>query len=449
MKMKAEEQYIDLFNEFHGLLSEKSASVMNEYRQDAFENFKAMGFPTKKSEAYKYTSVSKFFEQDYGLNLSRLEIPARPQDLFSCDVSGMDSVEAFLINDVFHHEVVKGEKLPEKVLLGSLKELAEAHPELVAKYYSKIANYSKDAIVSFNTAFAQDGILLYVPKNTKIEQPIQLINLLRSDVDLMSNRRILIILEDGAQAKVLICNHTIDQVKFIQTGVTEVFVGANAQLDLYELEETHTQTTRFNNTIVHQEADSNVLLNNMTLHNGVTRNSTEVVLKGKGAHIDCHGMAVEDQNQHVDNTTLIDHAVAHCTSNELFKYVLDDQSVGAFTGMILVRPDAQQTNSQQTNRALCVTRDAKMYARPQLEIYADDVRCGHGATVGQLDETALFYMQARGISEHEARLLLMFAFVNEVIDTISIDALKDRLHTLVERRFRGEVQKCSQCSICK
>src|SRR5699024_1033056 len=136
---------------------------------------------------------------------------------------------------------------------------------------------------------------------------------------------------------------------------------------------------------------------------------------------DCHGMAIEDKNQHVDNTTLIDHVVPNCTSNELFKYVLDDHSVGAFTGLVLVRPDAQKTNSQQTNRNLCVTKDARMYARPQLEIYADDVKCGHGATVGQLDETALFYMRARGISEHETRLLLMFAFVNEVIDTISIE----------------------------
>lgn len=447
MNMKVEQQYITLFKESRDLLDNNSAPVMNKYRQEAFDNFERLGFPSKKVEEYKYTPVSKYFEQEYGLNLSRLDIPSKPRDLFSCDVPGMDSIQAFLVNDLFHQEAVKG--LPKGVLLGSLKELAETHPELVEKYYAKIANHSKDAIVSFNTAFAQDGLLLYVPKNTMIEQPIQLINLLRSDVDLMSNRRILIVLEEGAQAKVLICNHTIDQVNFIQTGVTEVFVGANAQLDFYELEETHTQTVRFNNLTVHQQADSNVLLNNMTLHNGVTRNSTEVVLKGKGAHIDCHGMAVEDQNQHVDNTTLIDHTVAHCTSNELFKYVLDDHSVGAFTGMILVRPDAQQTNSQQTNRALCVTRDAKMYARPQLEIYADDVRCGHGATVGQLDETALFYMQARGISEREARLLLMFAFVNEVIDTISIDALKERLHTLVEQRFRGEVQKCSECSICK
>ena len=187
----------------------------------------------------------------------------------------------------------------------------------------------------------------------------------------------------------------------------------------------------------------------MTLHNGTSRNTTEVLLAGEGAEINLCGMAIADKNQHVDNNTSIDHAVPNCTSNELFKYVLDDQSVGAFAGLVLVRPDAQHTNSQQTNRNLCATREARMYTQPQLEIYADDVKCSHGATVGQLDENALFYMRQRGIPAREARLLLMFAFVNEVIDTIRLGALKDRLHLLVEKRFRGEVNKCQGCAICK
>ena len=176
---------------------------------------------------------------------------------------------------------------------------------------------------------------------------------------------------------------------------------------------------------------------------------TDLDKTGEGAEINLCGMAIADKNQHVDNHTSIDHAVPNCTSNELFKYVLDDQSVGAFAGLVLVRPDAQHTNSQQTNRNLCATRDARMYTQPQLEIYADDVKCSHGATVGQLDEGALFYMRSRGIAEKEARLLLMFAFVNEVIDTIRLEALKDRLHLLVEKRFRGELNRCQGCAICK
>ncbi len=447
--MKAEKQYIDLYHQSEALIHEHSSAVLNKPRAKAISDFEDLGLPTKRDESFKYTDASKAFEPDFGVNLKRLNIPANPEEVFQCDVPNLDTIQSFMVNDAFYPVIKKQSLLPEGVLFGSLRTLSEEYPELVQKYYAQLADTSKDAICALNTALAQDGILLYVPKNVVVDKPIQLINLLRADVSLMSNRRLLVIIESNAQAKLLLCNHAMDSVAFLSTGVTEIFVGENAHFDFYEMEETHTDTTRFNNIYVKQEANSNVLLNNMTLHNGLTRNTVEVVLSGEGAHIDCHGMAITDKNQQVDNSTVIDHAVPHCTSNELFKYVLDDHSVGVFTGLILVRPDAQHTNSQQTNRNLCVTKDARMYARPQLEIYADDVKCGHGATVGQLDETALFYMRSRGISEEEARLLLMFAFVNEVIDTISIEALKERLHILVEKRFRGELSKCTGCVACK
>ena len=296
---------------------------------------------------------------------------------------------------------------------------------------------------------AQDGFVLYVPKNVVIEKPIQLVNVLRSSVDMMSNRRVLIILEENAQAKLLVCDHAMDSVKFLSTQVIETFIGNNAVFDLYELEETHNRSVRFSNLYVSQAANSNVLLNGMTLHNGVSRNMTNVYLDGPGAEIKLCGMAIADKSEHIDNNTFIDHRVSDCTSNELFKYVLDDDAVGAFAGKVLVRHGAQHTSSQQTNRNLCATRTARMYTQPQLEIYADDVKCSHGATVGQLDENALFYMRQRGISLKEARLLLMFAFVNEVIDNVRLDVLKDRLHVLVEKRFRGELNKCEGCAICK
>ena len=468
--MRAEQQYIDLFSQCEAMICRHSTEVMNAPRAQAFADFERQGFPTTKEEKYKYTDAAKLFAPDYGLNLNRLDIPVNPYEVFKCDVPNMSTALYFVVNDAFYNEerTMKNEEslshgnssfrrkatslhssLPEGVLLGSLKELAAQHPELVKKYYGKLADTSKDAITAFNTAFAQDGFLLYVPKGVVVDKPIQLVNILRADVNFMVNRRLLIVLEDGAQARMLICDHAMDDVNFLSTQVVEVFVGENAVFDFYELEETHNSTVRFSNLYVNQEANSNVLLNGMTLHNGTTRNMTEVTLNGRGAEINLCGMAIEDQNEHVDNHTIIDHKVSDCTSNELFKYVLDDQSVGAFAGKVLVREGAQHTSSQQTNRNLCATREARMYTQPQLEIYADDVKCSHGATVGQLDEKALFYMQQRGISLKEARLLLMFAFVNEVIDTIRMDALKDRLHLLVEKRFRGELNKCQGCAICK
>ena len=447
--MKAEQQYIDLFTQCEALICRHSAEGLNAPRAKAFADFERLGFPTRKQEKYKYTEVGKYFAPDFGLNLNRLEFPVNPYEVFKCDVPNMSTSLYFVINDSFDKHDHPSAQLPEGVLFGSLKELAVQHPDLIKKHYGKLAKTSEDGLTAFNTMFAQDGVLMYVPKNVVIEKPIQLVNILRADVDTLSNRRLLIILEEGAQAKLLVCDHAMDNVNFLSTQVTEVFVGENAYFDLYELEETHNSTVRFSQLFVEQQAGSNVLLNGMTLHNGTTRNTTEVQLVGRGAEISLCGMAIADKNEQIDNHTTIDHKVPDCTSNELFKYVLDDQAVGAFAGKVLVREGAQHTSSQQTNRNICATREARMYTQPQLEIYADDVKCSHGATVGQLDENALFYMQQRGIPLKEARLLLMFAFVNEVIDYIRMDALKDRLHRLVEKRFRGELNKCQGCTICK
>lgn len=445
--MKAEQQYIDLFTQAEAMICRHSAEVLNAPRARAFAHFRQSGFPTVKDEKYKYTDIGKLFEPDYGLNLNRLSIPVNPNDVFKCDVPNMSTSLFFVLNDSFYNGKTTA-KLPEGVLLGSLKEIAAAHPELLKPYYGKLADTSTDAVTAFNTMFAQDGLLIYVPRHVVVEKPIQLVNILRADVNFMVNRRVLIILEDGAQLRLLACDHAMDDVNFLATQVMEVYVGDNAMLDLYELEENSLNTVRISNLYVKQGANSNVLLNGMTLTNGTTRNGVHVTLAGEGAELDLCGMVIADKNQHVDNHTVIDHAVPRCNSRELFKYVLDDEATGAFAGLVLVRPDAQHTSSQQTNRNLCATRRARMYTQPQLEIYADDVKCSHGATVGQLDERALFYMRQRGIPEKEARLLLMFAFVNEVIDTIRLDALRDRLHLLVEKRFRGELNKCKGCRIC-
>lgn len=442
-------QYIELFAQCEAMICKHSAEVLNSPRAKAFEDFKRQGFSTRKDEDYKYTDVSKAFEPDYGLNLNRLDIPVNPYDVFKCDVPNMSTALYFVANDSFYNKALPKSNLPEGVLLGSLKELSESYPELVGRYYGKLAETSKDAVVALNTMLAQDGLLLYVPKGVVVEKPIQLVNILRADVNFMVNRRVLVILEDGAQARLLMCDHAMDKVDFLATQVIEAYVGSGATLDFYELEENTTATRRFSYLNVYQEADSNVLVGGITLHNGLTRNTTRVTLAGQGAYINLSGMAIADKDQHVDNHTFIDHQVPDCTSRELYKYVLDDSATGAFAGKVLVREGAQHTASEQTNRNLCVTRQARMYTQPQLEIYADDVKCSHGATVGQLDENALFYMRQRGVSEQEARLLLMFAFVGDVVDNIRLDALRDRLHLLVEKRFRGEMGKCQGCTMCK
>ncbi|WP_321478922.1 Fe-S cluster assembly protein SufD [uncultured Bacteroides sp.] len=447
--MSVEQQYIDLYAQCESMICNHSVKELNVLRKKAFADFQNLGFPTKKQEKYKYTDLNKCFAPDFGLNLNRLDVPVNPYEVFKCDVPNMSTLLYFVVNDSFYKKELPKSHLPEGAFFGSFRDLEQQRPELLSKFYGKLADTSKDGVTAFNTSFVQDGVVLYVPKDVVLDKTIQLVNILRGDVNFLMNRRLLVVLEEGAQARLLVCDHAMDHVNFLATQVVEIYLGENAIFDMYELEETHTSTVRVSNTYAKQEAGSRLLLNNMTLHNGITRNTTEVTLAGSGSEANIYGMAIADKNQRVDNHTFIDHAVPDCQSKELFKYVLDDQSVGAFAGIVLVRPEAQRTNAQQTNRNLCVTRDARMYTQPQLEIYADDVKCSHGATIGQLDENALFYMRARGISEKEARLLLMFAFVNEVIDNIRLDALKDRLHLLVEKRFRGELNKCQGCAICK
>ena len=296
---------------------------------------------------------------------------------------------------------------------------------------------------------AQDGLYVYVPKNVKVDRAIQVINILRSDVDLMVNRRVLIVLEAGAELKMLFCDHAADDRNFLATQVIEAYVGENASLDLYCLEETHHKSVRVSNVYIDQQRDSRVNHNVITLHNGVTRNKLDLTFTGEGAECQCYGCVIADKHQHVDNNTLITHKVPHCTSNELYKYVLDNQATGAFAGRVLVEHGAQKTTSQMTNQNLTASKEARMYTQPMLEIYADDVKCAHGSTVGQLNDAALFYMCQRGISLEEAKVLLQNAFINEVIDKMQLEPLRDRLHYLVEKRFRGELNKCKGCQLCK
>ena len=447
--MNSEKQYIDLFRECREQICVHSADALNAVRDTAFADFERLGFPSRKVERYKYTTIDKLFEPNYGVNINRIDMPVDPYKAFRCDVPNLSTSLYFIVNDQFRQALQPKENLPDGVTISSLAEYARLHPEFVEKYYAKIAKTSEDAVTALNTMLAQDGLLVHVAKNTKVDKTVQVINILRSNVDLMVNRRVLIVLEDGASAKFLFCDHAADDRQFLATQVIEAYVGQNASLDLYCMEETHYKNTRISNVYVEQQRDSRFNHNIITLHNGVTRNRLDVQLRGEGAECWCNGCVIADKTQHIDNNTLIDHQVPHCTSHELYKYVLDDKSTGAFAGRVLVRHGAQKTVSEEVNQNLCATKEARMYTQPMLEIYADDVKCSHGSTVGQLNDAALFYMRQRGISEKEAKLLLEFAFINEVIDNIELEPLRDRLHYLVEKRFRGELSKCEGCKMCK
>ncbi len=441
------QDYIDIFNDHRATIEHSCGKEVNAQREAAYKLFAEAGFPDSKDEDYRYTKVASYFSDNYGLDLAGKTAVADTLKGFSCSVPDIDAHTIYLINGWYYTESAIKD-LPEGVILCSFSEASKKHPELFAKYYNQKAKESSDSTVHLNTMLAQDGIFFYVPKNVQMNKPVQLINVLSANVDMLSSQRSLIIVEDFAKAQILICDHTLTNHSFTANHVREIFVGNNAFFEYYLIENQHNKVNQVISSFIHQEANSNVHSSVVTLHNGNTRNNTFVTLAGENSNSELYGMAITDKQQHLDNFTEIDHAVPNCTSTELFKNVLDDTSTGAFKGRIIVRPDAQRTEAYQTNKNICLTPHAYINTRPQLEIYADDVKCSHGATVGQLDEEALFYMQARGISPEEARMLLMFAFTHEVIDQVRLESLKERLKTLVEKRLRGEISKCTGCAMC-
>jgi len=444
-----ETQYIDIFNQYRHVIDEKSAQGLNSLRDKALEAFKKQGFPTKKMEDYLYLDVAAEFLPDFGLNLNRVPFHGNPYVAFRCEIPNLTTNLYFVLNDIFHKEHQPRVEYPKGVFVGSFKDFSEQQPDVFAKYYGQVADVNNNGIVAFNAMFVQDGFVIYVPKGVVVEKPIQLINILKSEFNYLVNRRIMIIAEDDAQVKLLVCDHTVDESQFLATQVTEIFAGKNAVVDYYDLEENSDKVTRLTNTFVYQQENSNVLVNNMTFNTGVSRNNYHVKLSGEHAEAYVCGMVISDRRQYVDNFAFLDHLVPHCTSTQLFKYVLQDEAKGSFCGRIRVEKDAQKTMAYQSNNNLCISPTAHMYSKPQLEIYADDVKCSHGLTTGQLDEDALFYLRSRGIPKETARLMLMQAFAAGVLEHVRIDRLKDRLLDLVEKRFKGEAARCGNCMVCK
>jgi Fe-S cluster assembly protein SufD len=338
-------------------------------------------------------------------------------------------------------------QLPSGVWIGSLNEAAKRFSELVGRHYGRYAKSENDGLVHLNTAMASDGVFIYVPKNVVQGKPVQVVNLVESDVDLFNQHRNLIIVEENADFTLIICDHTLSPQKFLTNAVTEVFVGENAHFDIIRVQNEHNNACKITNTFIHQERNSTASSNNITLHGGLIRNSTYHYLAGEGSESNSYGLYLADKWQHVDNFVNVEHLAPDCRSNQLFKGVLDDMSTGAFNGRIFVDKVAQGTAAYQKNNSILMTDDAKMDTKPQLEIFADDVKCSHGATVGQLDDNALFYLQSRGIDKREAKLMLMFGFAHEVLQNIKIEPLRERMDNLVMQRLKGELSRCASCMV--
>lgn len=447
VKLDTKENFIELYQKNLEIIKNGSPEYINEVREKAFEQFKVLGIPDKKNENYKYTDLNKEFDNGYKNYFSPKNIQFQINDIFSCDVPNLNTKVILLLNGWYYDRENLMTELPGGAVIGSFQKATELYPDLVKKHFTKYANCEKEGLVALNTAFVKDGVFLHVPKGVVIEKPIQIINILMDDEEGFTQHRNLFILEENSQASVVICDHTLSKPNFLTNSVTEIYVGQNASLEYSRMQNEHNGSRQVSHLYFNQEKDSRVNANTISLHGGLIRNNVNVLLNGEGCDNTTTGLYFTDKGQHIDNYMFMDHAHPNCISNQLFKGVLDDYATGAFSGKVLVRKDAQKTQAYQTNNNILLTDDVDIKTKPQLEIYADDVKCSHGATVGQLDEDAMFYLRARGIPEKEAKLLLMYAFANDVIKTIQVPALQERIQDLVDKRLRGELSRCNSCQM--
>jgi Fe-S cluster assembly protein SufD len=440
-------ELVNSFYQNYDILRQYTPEFINGVREKAIKYFKRTGIPDRKDEKYKYTNLEPVFRHNFRNAISSGEIHFDINHIFKCDIPTLDTHVILLLNGFYYDRNRLLRELPSGAIVGSFAKASVEYPELVEKYYGKYAQLTKEGLVALNSAFSQDGIFVYVPNNVILRKPIQIVNLIISDDDIMVQHRNLLVLEKNARATVIVCDHAFSPQKFLTNSVTEIYAGPDSFLDYTKVQNEHNDATQISHIYLNQETNSNVTSNLVTLHGGLVRNNFNVRLNGKGCENNTNGLYLADSGQHIDNYINIDHVKPYCQSNQLFKGVLDDFATGAFNGRILVRRNAQKTQAYQANNNILLTDDARMNTKPQLEIYADDVKCTHGATVGQLDEDALFYMRARGIGEHEARLMLMYAFAHEIIDHIKVKPLQERIDHLVEKRLRGELSRCENCAM--
>ena len=438
-------QYISLYNQNKELLTSKSAPVMNAFRGGALTWLKTTGIPAKGTENYETIDLRQILAPDYGINLARVRLNVNAGASFRCGVPHLTSSLFFFKNDLYSEAKDARKNFPEGLYVNSISSFCKEYPKTAARYYGSIADL-RNPLVALNSLLVQDGIVIWAKEGLKAEFPIQIVSIFENQQPLMALRRILIIAEKDSKLQILDCDHTqTEDVAFLNLQVVEVIAGENASVEICEIEESSEQTTRLSSMYVSQGKQSQVSATGVTLYNGISRNEYNCSFSGPDAHLSLSGMAIEDRTRSVDTFSHVEHTLPGCKTDELFKYVVDDEATGTFSGMIKVNKGADRTEAYQNSRNIIGNDQARIYSKPRLEIYDDDVKCSHGCAIGQLDEKQIFYMRTRGLDEAQAKFLLKQAFMTDVIDKISLPDFKLRLHALVERRFAGESLNCTSC----
>lgn len=397
-----------------------TVALQTDLREQAAARFDALGWPTPELEEWKYTNLAALARTRW----KTAEGGSAPQ--IEGSLHDRAFAELIFVNGRFHES--RGAAAGVEILPLSK---AQQHPA-IERHYARYADYQRHAMTALNTANTQDGGLIVVADGAAVSGFVHLL-FIGSGNEVWSHPRNLIVVGKGAQVAVV--ESYVGNGKYFTNAVTEIVAGESAIVDHYRVERESIDAFHVGTVQIHQERSSNVTSRHIALGGGLVRNEVNVALAGEGASLTLDGLFVLADSQHVDNHTVIDHVKPHCDSLELYKGILDDKARGIFDGLIIVRPDAQKTNSRQVNRNLLLSETAIIDSKPTLEIHNDDVKCSHGSTIGQLDAEALFYLRARGISESEARTLLIYAFASEIVDRMKIDAVKEQVRKMMSSRI--------------
>ena len=399
--------------------------------RDAFE---ALGIPTKRDEEWKHTDIRKAFPSDVSF-FDPGELRITLDDVASHSIPGLDSRTVVVVNGVFEPSLSELDGLGE-IVITSLRAAAETHPELMRAHFGRYAEVSENSFVALNSAFDLDGVFLYVPDGVIVEQPIRILHAIDTDKEAIVQSRHLFVFGQNSQARVIETHHArTGRVNSFGNHVTEIVVGQDAVIDHYRVEDEGDNAAQVNTTQVYQQDRSVFSTTTFTFASGLVRNNVNVVVDGEHCESNLGGLYIARGDQHVDNHTLVDHAKPGCNSNELYKGIIYDRATGVFNGKVLVRRAAQQTNAYQQSQGVVLSDDADHYSKPELEIYADDVKCSHGSTTGEIDPDALFYCRTRGISFEDARALLLYAFAHDVVAHVKLEPLRDWLNARIDERL--------------
>lgn len=427
------EQLLASFRTNEERMNGESKTPLHQVRRAALHQFDLLGFPTIRHEEWKYSNVSGLLKETFALDVTDSLTLA---DLAPLAIPNLDGNILYFINGQYQAGLSRIVSPPEQIQIMSFAEAIKAEPALIGTHFARYANYQDNAFTALNTALASDGVVVRVPENTTVEQPIILRFITDSrQKNIASQPRNLILVGKNAELTLAESFRTLgDQASFVNI-VTEIVLDRNARMQYYKVQNESAKAYHIGTTQVSQADNSHFYSATVTLNGHFVRNNLNIVLNGQQAEAYMYGLYIPNERQHVDNHTLVDHAMPNSYSNELYKGILDDNSTGVFNGKIFVRPDAQKTNAYQSCKNVVLSPGASMNTKPQLEIFADDVKCSHGTTTGQLNDEALFYMRSRGIPKHEARTLLLYAYSQDVLSQIKIQPIREYLEQVITEKL--------------